>query len=145
MSALTALEQARSQITEAQKVLSNKAKDAVREGLDEVFADPSVKVVIFAQKSSEYNDEGMYPGVFGPEVRTEDVNVDQLIDDRWDEFYDLLYGYGNSAADPRAPKLKAALEAVGQEVLSDLFGNECLVFVTKGDKGYDFQSEYAGC
>lgn len=143
MSALEAVQAAREQVAEAEKILRDKAKEAIREGLDVIFADPKVSIVAFAQKASEYNDEGMYPGVYGPQVLEDNANVDQLMDDRWENFEDLL-GYGSFTAEPRAKLLETALNSVGETVLSDLFGDECLVFVTKGETGYDFQSEYAG-
>lgn len=150
MSALEAVTEARRVVAHAEGTLREKAKDAVREGLDAAFAHAGVTAVVFAQKSSEYNDEGMYPGVFGPQVLElpEDVEVDlyELAHDYDGEYstYDMLYGYGSKEVDPRVSKLKEVLDAIGEDILSDLFGDECLVLVTKGHNGYDFESEYAG-
>lgn len=143
MSALETVQAARTKVDEANEVLRSTAKEAVKEGLDTVFADPSVTLVMFAQKSSEYDDEGMYPGVYGPDIREGEYNIDQILDDRWEEL-DGLLGYGSLPTDPRGVQLKAVLEAVGDDVLSDLFGDESVVFVTKGEKGYSITSEYAG-
>jgi hypothetical protein len=149
LSALEAVQEARTQVADAEKTLRVKAKDAVREGLDAAFADGTVKAVLFAQKGSEYNDEGMYPGVFGPRVLDTDgeINIEELAHD-YDgntPVYDMLYGYGKpEPVDSRLSSLKTALDSIGEDVLSDLFGDECIVLVTKGANGYDFESEYAG-
>lgn len=151
MSHLEEIQSARNAIETAQTSLRSVAKTAIREECEKIFALPGITSVSWAQKSSEYNDEGMYEGVYGPVLnRPYDPTDDEAgaDDDRWERWYDVLYpGYGSSSAtDHRLKPLADILNGLGQVILSDIFGDECAVDVRIDSNGnLSFDSEYAGC
>jgi hypothetical protein len=57
---------------------------------DRVFTNPQITNFVFAFKSGEYNDEGMYPGIFGPSFN---VAIKDVAEDRY-EIIDSLGCYG---------------------------------------------------
>lgn len=137
------LQQARREIDNANRLLKDEAEKTIRDELERIFiANPTFKTIDWAQKHSEYNDEGMYEGVFGP-VANEISAEEQRNDDDWP---DWLYGYGGTKVVDELKELHSILNAVGEEVLSDIFGDECRVTaswdVSKA-KVY-ISSEYAG-
>lgn len=136
MSALETVTTARKQLDEAKKSLQSQAKFAVGEALDDIFAaHEDVMKIQWAQKSSPYNDEGMYDGVHGPVINNED---DDRYCPRWTYRYD-------APLDPRAKELKAVLEAIGEEILSDIFGDENIVTAERQPDGQvTVTSEYGG-
>jgi hypothetical protein len=138
---LERLQQARNRAVMAEKFIVAEAKNVINEELTRLFIEhPEIQTIAWGQKAREYNDEGMYPGVFGPEVREEERDGDDL-DDR---YYDMLYS-GRSTTDSRVADLKAILEIVGEETLSDIFGEEHVVEVSRCGDSFDIQTEYAGC
>jgi hypothetical protein len=136
---------ARQQIDSATKTLQSVAKRAINDEVTKLLSDPAIRYVSFAQKASEYNDEGMYPGIQGPAINEPfDVADDEYSDgdDRWDSWvYDT-----DHRVDPRAKQLAAILNGIGEQILSDIFGDECAVDAYLDQFGnVKYASEYAGC
>jgi len=147
---LETLRQARNNIDEAQKILRAEAQSSIKEELRLLFEDPTVHNVTWAQKAGEYNDEGMYPGIFGPalnqfdsELMLSDFGGEEIREWSYDDGYDMLYG--GYQVDPRAKRLKEVLNAIGDEILSDLYGEENVVVVLRTENGAKVVSEYVGC
>jgi hypothetical protein len=138
---LTRLENARNQMNDAQRELESSAKSVINEAVKELLDSPDISNVVWAQKSSEYNDEGMYPGVAGPHLNVEGVDDDfdpYDLEDRWG----LMETYGS--VDQRASDLKKVFDLLGEEILSDLFGDEHLVVATLNGDRVQYATEYAG-
>lgn len=135
---VTAIAEARQRMKEAEEVLRREAKNAINSAVLALL-EAGATSVSWAQKSSEYNDEGMYPGVFGPVLD----HPYHTLEDRWEDekWYDVLYG---SESDSKAQALKDILENVGDEILSDIFGDECVVDATLSNGRVVYESEYAG-
>ena len=143
---LEAVKEARQQITEAQKVLRDAAEKTVKDELEKLFTDPTIQNVTWAQKAGEYNDEGMYPGVFGPAINAFEGLVDRasIRDWSYEDGYDMIY-YGGMTVDPRAKRFEEVLNALGDDILSDMFGNENVTVAVRTEKGATIVSEYVGC
>lgn len=146
MSYLDTIKIARSAIDAANSELNSIAKEAINESVKQLLMYPDVRYVSFAQKGSEYNDEGMYPGVFGPAIN-EPFSVfdgEEGNDDRWDSW---IYEYRPDVPnDPRLRDLYDILNGIGEEILSSIFGDECAVDFYIDNKGsFKYTSEYAGC
>lgn len=136
-SALDRVREARAALDTAKTTLLSEAREAVNDALKELFADETVQTVRWAQKSSEYNDEGMYPGVAGPVVN--------FAGEDYGDHWEWLAGYNYSGPeDNKAKNLKAVLELIGEEILSDVFGEENIVTVSRVDGGVTIDTEYAG-
>lgn len=116
---VTELVEARKRIDQAQAEIKSLAKQSIRDAVQAVFDNyPDVETVAWAQKHSEYNDEGMYPGLFGPVINAER-------DDDGSYGYDsFVYDYHGTKIDDRLGALHQVLEAIGTEELSDIFGDE---------------------
>lgn len=111
----------------------------LKEQIELLFAIyPDIQCIEWAQKYSEYNDEGMYPGVYGPVV-------DQTYDED-ESFYwpDWLGWGGKGLSDSRLTDLHNILHSAGADVLSDLYGDEHRVTIKRDDTN-NFRSEYNGC
>lgn len=132
------------EIKAAQKHLKNsrqnviqEAKRAIKWEVQQLLAEPDIEVVSWAQKTSEYTDEGMYPGVFGPAFN----QPYSTSEDRWDSF---VYEW-DFKIDPRGETLREILLNVGDEILSEIFEDESAVDATVNNLGnIDFRIEYAG-
>lgn len=136
---VTAIAEARKRMKEAETVLRNEAKSAINSAVLALL-ESGASSVSWAQKGSEYNDEGMHPGVFGPVLNHPYCELE----DRWDDeiWYDVLYG--GHRVDPKLEALKSILNDVGDEILSDIFGDECVVDATLVDGRVVYDAEYAG-
>lgn len=146
MSYLARIKVARNAIDAANSELSYTAKEAINEAVKQLLMYPDVRYVSFAQKTSEYSDEGMYEGVFGPAIN-EPFSVydgEEGNDDRWDSWvYEPGLGVPN---DPRLRDLYDILNMVGEQILSNIFGDECAVdFYIDNSGSFTYTSEYAGC
>lgn len=129
--------EAREKVNEGTRTLEYEAKAAIKDCVDYILSVPGIDCVSWSQKSSEYDDEGMYPGVWGP-----------VINDPFsaDDGGEWAYGYGSVLTDPRCESLKKVLEAIGSDILSNIFGDEYAVDATYGNDGrIRFHAEYAGC
>jgi hypothetical protein len=115
------LTQAREQLNAARKTLVEEARGTIEETLIPIFQhNPDIDVVTWAQKSSEYDDEGMYPGIHGPIGLTEEEAENE------DRFPDWLYGY-TEKKDDRLSSLTKVLTTIGDEVLSEIYGDQNVV------------------
>lgn len=129
--ALARVKTARTQLDDAKNALQVNAKSAINETLKAVFADETVQSVAWSQKNSEYNDEGMYPGFHGPVLN--DAPVEDIRDWAYDSQW--LFGYDRAEVDPKLAELKDVLEAVGEEILVELYDDEAVVVAQRrGDK-----------
>lgn len=108
------------------------AKMALHQVLTEVFEEnPDINIISWGQKNSEYNDEGMYPGIQGPVFN---YNFSDKRD--WDDLeWDIIMGYGYRRKDHEgwsgilerpqaAKKLKEMLEGIGEDLMVAIMGNE---------------------
>ena len=140
---IKALEEARKLVDGAEATLRDSAKGVIKTAIGQLLEQDDIGAIAWGCKSSEYNDEGMYPGVHGPIVLEKD-------EDEWDEIlynHDLQgYSYPESPTDPRLLELKKALNLIGEDILCEIFGDEHVV-VASIDKSFGtlrFESEYAG-
>lgn len=135
--ALDALELAAAQLRDAEGALQRAGKTALRETLDLIFTNPEVKDVAWGQKTSDYDDEGMYPGFMGPvvnEFSTEDGDVE--VDDWWSKLYDGGYGRSTSINEGFSREtrlLKTVLDKIGAETMCEIIGDDEHVVVAYRD------------
>lgn len=135
MTDLSELQAAREQLTTARATLQTKGKQTLLAVVDEIFnAHPDIHDISWASKSSEYDDQGMYPGIAGP-VANEDENYN-------DGYPEWLYDY-RFQQDPRLAPLKQTLDLLGEDVLSELFGDEEQVTVRR-ELPSRFETNYVG-
>jgi hypothetical protein len=133
---LTALQDARRRITNATQDLDSLSKTVINDLVKDLLQADDINNVTWAQRGSEYSDEGMYPGIAGPFLNAE-------LDDR-DDYYDYI-DTDDYDKDPRIHDLKAALDAIGEDILSDIFGDEYMVIATLREDGtVNYESEYVG-
>lgn len=127
----------------------NIAKDHLQATLTEIFTEyPEINIISWGQKDSEYDDEGMYPGVNGP-VFNYDF-FDEVNKDNWNNLeMEIIQGYGSyrkSDTDGwekifKAPnaerKLMSALNDIGSELLVKIFddADEYIVSAERKDDG----------
>lgn len=114
------------------------AKETIGEELDSLFLRfEDINKVQWAQKNSPYNDEGMSEGIHGP-----------VVNDDFEEDYgapEWAYGYGTFSPDNRTDTLRSILNTLGEEILSDIFGDENLVTAVRETDGtVKVTSDYAG-
>ncbi|MFI5405133.1 MAG: hypothetical protein ACHQ1D_01330 [Nitrososphaerales archaeon] len=146
---LSELESARRLFDESRGFLTQNVTDAIKAECIGLFsANPGLTNIQWAQKASEYNDEGMYPGVFGP-VANRPVSRDD--GDGWDYMPAWLDDYGDpdtpSPYDRYLGELRRILAAAGDEVLSEVFGDSAKVAAIRDedrDHGVKFIVEYVG-
>lgn len=141
---LTNLRDAKEKIETAQAYLRVAAEKTIGASVRDILSKPHNYSVVWAAKSSEYNDEGMYPGISGPylNVGVEEgvFDWDRMMDDRWE----ILMGDGTSN-DPALSELNEVLSLIGEEILSDIFGDEHLVVAyLNSQRNVQFDTEYAG-
>lgn len=132
---ITEIAAARQQLDNAKKMIKDQAEKSIKEELVKIFSDVDVDAVQWSQKSSEYNDEGMYPGIHGPYFVTV-TNGDEHINRE-------LYGYGQTPVPPELESLKRILDCIGDDILSEIFGDENVNTVTRSGKGVIITSDYA--
>jgi hypothetical protein len=120
---------------EAHEQLVKAAKEALTDELGRLFADKSVMTVAWGQKYSEYNDEGMYPGIMGPALNQfiiagEDTQVIEWeVEDYFEGLYER-YGQENPhLTDPRLRPLRELLNKIGAETLAEIIGGDQDVIV----------------
>ena len=133
------LQNARNRIEEAKQELSGEAKSVLRDEVYRILTEnEDIKNVAWGHKSSEYNDQGMYPGVAGPIINSvEDLNDYNS--------YEWLWSYKPEPTDERLKDLETILNALGEEILTDIFGDEQCVIAKVNAKGsVDFISDYVG-
>lgn len=145
---VSALLAARKDLDSARDRVNDAAKAALHDVLTDAFSNPEVHEISWGQKNSEYNDEGMYPGVHGPYVSgKEDEEMD------WEHpAYRWVLGFEYGNKNPTEPafreeeqSVKAVLEAIGEEVLCDVLGyDEYVVSAYRSGDGFKLTQEYAG-
>lgn len=135
---LETLKEAREKLNSANHILFTSAKSEIGAELTRLFANPSITSIQWAQKASEYNDEGMYPGVFGP-VK----NQPGFDEEPWPSWIDG-YGYDTPGwAYDGMDDLKKVLNLLGEDILSEIFGDECRIMAVRDTgKGYKLVTEY---
>jgi hypothetical protein len=143
------LEAARKSMDEARGVLSNSVQGAISAECKRLFARHiGLENIQFAQKASEYTDEGMYPGVFGPVAnRAESSDEDAEYYGYLPAWLDDYYGEDKpSSYDESLGELRRILNATGEDVLSEIFGDTARVIITRGEKEgtISVKSHYVG-
>jgi hypothetical protein len=135
-------------IADELKALDNQridlAKRALNDALSEVFKNHSIKSISWAQKYTEYNDEGMYEGVSGPVV-----NVDLEGLERY-EWQDKICYHPDplpAGCAKEVKMLQEVLRAIGPRTLCDIIGDDEYVITATREKpvySYKLTAEYAG-
>lgn len=118
------------------------SRTALTEQLKQTFKNLDIHTVSWGQKTTPYNDEGMYDGVSGPVFNLpEDLEEHERLDQ-------ICY---HSPPQPEFKKewdaLHGVLEAIGAETLCRIEGDdEYIVTATREKPVYDFKltSEYCG-
>lgn len=141
---LADLEDARVRLDVAQKDIRTLAKTTIESIVKELFVKHSdLETISWAQKSSEYNDEGMSTGIVGPVSNVEDDG---------NNYPEWVYAY-NSTVESRLSTLSKALELIGVDILADIYGDEYIVNATavittnfgiRNVSRVNFKTEYAG-
>ena len=129
---LNELTEAREALDAAQAKLKAQARTTIEALIRDAFEDSDITNIAWAQKSSEYNDEGMYPGIVGPVVNVNEEGRQQWV------------GVVVHQTDSRLPELTEALNLIGEEILSDIFGDEAYVIATRDGEAVKLVTEYAG-
>lgn len=124
----------------AHEQLVNVAKEELTDELGRLFAHRDVLTVSWGQKYSEYNDEGMYPGIMGPALNKFIIAGEDTEVIEWEvgyhgsnDYFEALYsryGQENShLSDPRLTPLRELLNKIGAEVLAEIIGGDQNVVV----------------
>lgn len=112
---------ARASILQAESLLQHNAKQVLNDVVLAVFRrDSEITSVSWAQKSSEYNDEGMYHGVFGPAIN-------QPYDGSGSSWYDLGWTTSYVPVPTELRGVEEVLKALGVDILAQIFGDEAIV------------------
>lgn len=129
------------------------AKEELGSVLSGIFeSDPSIHHVVWGQKYSEYNDEGMYPGISGPVINSSLGIVDEengeLVEIDLDGWWNVC-AYPGEDSDPQYQEqqdlLSTTLSEIGEDVLCEIVGeDEHVVVAQRSANGFDLWSEYAG-
>lgn len=127
----------------AQADLIAAGKKALREVLTSSFENPEIQTIAWAQKYSEYDDEGLYPGITGPVINVVDG------DDPMEGVWGWTYGGGDANGFPEEyGNVKNMLDAVGEETICNIVGDDNNIVVAirdeRRDVGYSLFTEYAG-
>lgn len=123
---------AKQRVKEANELIQELAKSTLDDLIRFIFnVHPGMLGIEWAQKSSEYDDQGIYYGVYGP------VLLD--LNDHDDSYPNWLYR-GEDVPTELA-ELKTLLDSLGPEVLVRMFGDEEVVTVTRDMK---FSTRYVG-
>lgn len=129
------LERAVKDLEDAKFHLLDVAKGTLNDAVKVLLKNPDIENVAWAAKSSEYNDEGMYPGVVGPHL-----NIGEDDDyDRW------VYDYDSKSDDARTKLLAEILAVTGEDVLTEIFGDEAKVTATLVNGAVKYYTDYVGC
>lgn len=140
MTGLDTLKAARAAADTARVTLESEAQGVLDENFTLIFKNnPTIQSISFGVKSSEYNDEGMYPGIAGPVV-SENEDGDSGLDDY--ESRDWLYDY-NASVEPRVQGLKATLDLIGEDILTQIYGDEYVVTASRKVDGFRVTTDYA--
>ncbi len=118
----------------AQANLVGSAQRLLKDTLESVFENSEVLNIAWAQRYSEYDDEGLYPGICGPIVNAFDE--DEIVNLHRTDIWDKLPMYGNSVStigfDREVRIMKNTLDAIGAETLCAFVGgDENMVVVTR--------------
>lgn len=124
------------------------AKDHIVATLTEIFREfPNINIISWGQKSSEYNDEGMYTGIHGPVFNHDFTEGGD--GPAWDSLeMEIIQGYGDYRrndtdgwdkileAPTASEKLMGALNEIGEDLLVDIFDADeyILSAVREGDR-----------
>lgn len=137
---LVEIKKAREDLEAAKKILEEQSKSSIKEELERLFhEDPTINAIQWSQKDSEYDDEGMYPGVFGPYFVMDSDDEDA---NGYGRFPRELYGYDSSPIPPELQKLQEILSCLGSEILSSLFGDANVSTATFDGRSVSIESEY---
>lgn len=128
---------------EAEKVLRGEARSTLNELVTDLLNQDGIQNVSWAQKSGEYNDEGMYPGVHGPFINLVDdpENYGEIRDNNREL---MGYNYPATPVDARAKDLESALDFLGEEIVADIFGEESAVVAYLVDGKVEYTVEELG-
>lgn len=137
---IATIEAAEQSIHDARADYRKLVKEAINAEVGKLLKQPGIDVVSWAQKSSEYNDEGMYPGVAGPVINSPFVSDDGRA---WDRNYGVLY---QNVKSPEASALSVLLDKIDCDELAEIFGDECSVDarLIPGTDQIEYETEYAG-
>lgn len=135
---------AKKEMEEARSFLTSNVKEAIKTECMRLFnTHLGLTDIQFAQKASEYNDEGMYPGVYGPVANQAELDAEDYFPPWLDDYSDR--NFKASVYDQSLSELSRILSAAGDEVLSEVFGDSARIIVTRDeDKGVKFTVEYVG-
>ena len=140
---MTALADARLSYQNARAELVSAGKQALGEALDNLFAgNSSVEVVVWGQKNGEYDDEGLYPGIMGPNSITS-AEYERLGDY---ELWEVVYDRSGTGIPPALKPLSVVLEQLGSELLADIVGGDEHYVIAQRDTdgdGFSLHSEHA--
>ena len=137
---MTELDDALRTFSAAQANLVSASKRALTDVLSAVFSNPEVTDVAWGQKTSEYNDEGMYPGIMGPVINEFSIVNDETgeveetdLDDWWSKLYDGYPPRTTYKFPVERAKVAAILEAIGPEILCEIVGDDEHVVIAERD------------
>lgn len=109
-------------------------------------SNPDLENIVWGHKYSEYNDEGMYPGITGPKANA-DLGDELHV---WDVLDDM--GAWGSTSDPAGKfdkevrVLSTLLNKLGEENLAEIIGgDEALIIVERTEDGSIQTSCYDCC
>lgn len=134
---------------EAEHQIILATKDAVKFGLVEAFANPTVENVIFGICTAPYNDENPGQGAFGPRVNSLPDNFDAESDDGSYEIYNgLCYYHYGASGDDRVKLFREAINTADWKFVANALGvsyyedeghgsQALFVAVATGDGNYD--------
>lgn len=118
------------------------AKDILNRALTEVFTNPEIKFVGWGEKFSEYDDEGMYPGISGPFFNVDYHSVKRE-DESWNTIHECLFGSGEETFLSEYSNLKKILEGIDTPLLCQIVGDDDYVVVAKRtNKGFIIQADH---
>ena len=125
MSSLQKVQEARERIKSAREVLEKESEATIKETVESILSsNPDIDIIRWGHRSSEYDDEGMYPGIVGPIVQSREEF------DAEDNYPDWIYR-DEYKSDKRLSTLVTALNSIGEDILSDLYGDQAVVTIER--------------
>lgn len=139
---LEQIKKSRAALDKARQEIRDDIKEVISQECARIFiANPEITSIGWGMKTSEYNDEGMYPGINGPAI-----NVDLDDDSDKDLMMGYDYGYKGDKLSPVTDTLKAILEEAGADILCEVWDDEYIVVAKPKtrDLAVEFESEHTG-
>lgn len=142
---MSSLARTKANLEAAQADFKKAAKRTLAEVLDDAFAQhEELDAIVWGVRVSEYDDEGMEPGVHGPRLFSTDEDIDR------EDLWDFVFSRGpldSSKFGDSSQIIAETLDAIGAEILTDIVGgmSQYWVFVTRNQFGptYSINCEYA--